>query len=198
LENYQQLKKLYSLLITKKLKEGSNDTIFSNSIKKKLTKIILTLNKINISLASQKSDLTNYSLLRKVNDKLFPYRTTKINQISRLIQFKNLRTLTLFLKDVHLKDIFVKKDLLFFKDITKLWQQKYDQILISCIRTNFDITQSTDLISEKLELWLAVKKSGFKKYESNWFWSLAIDNLNLLFGAKTKKSRKQRSGRANL
>lgn len=103
LENYQQLKQLYTVLMTKKLKENSDETIFTNSVKDKLAKVILTLNKINISLASQKSDLTNYSLLRKVNDKLFPYRTTKINQISRLIQFKNLNTLTLFLKDVHLK-----------------------------------------------------------------------------------------------
>jgi hypothetical protein len=67
--------------------------------------------------------------------------------------------------------------------------QKYDQILISCIRTNFDITEDTELIIQKLELWFSVKQSGFKKYNPDWFWLLAMDSFAYLLGAKTNKTK---------
>lgn len=47
LENYQHLKKIYTTLITKKLQEGSSDTIFQNQIKERLNGMIATLSKIN-------------------------------------------------------------------------------------------------------------------------------------------------------
>ena len=148
--------------------------------------MIATLSKINVQLSDKKSDLTNYSILRKINEKLEPLRTSKLNQVSRYVQFRNIKTITLFLRDLKLAEVLQHKELIFLREVNQIWQKKFEQILMTCIKSNFDITELRELVEDKVELWLALKASGVESYKNGWLWDQVCESLILTFGTQKK------------
>lgn len=48
-----------------------------------------------------------------------------------------------------------------------MWQKKFEQILMSCINSNFDITEQREIVQDKVDLWLAIRASGIENYKNS-------------------------------